>query len=245
MKKLSGLILLFLLLFFHSAKSTTWMTKENGNWADSSIWLSGVMPAYSTNDTILIRDTVYFDESIYLNAGAFMQIDSLGGALCGHHNIYVYSGARFHKNGALNVDSLYISGGTVDFIIGGPFLMWYAKVSNGGYFKITAYLSYCMCPWDTCFIPILPVDPIDTTIYNSYTVFPNPSNGNFELKYEQNQESAFNFYNIMGQLIFTKTLEGTSGLIHFNFDYMPNGAYIWETVSKNTVNQKGKHLIIN
>lgn len=244
MKNLSCYILLLLLLLFQSAKSTTWITKENGNWTDSSIWLSGVMPAYSTNDTILIRDTVYFDETIYLNAGAFMQIDSLGGALCGHHNIYVYAGARFHKHGALNVDSLYISGGIGDFIIGGPFLMWYAKVSNGGYFEITAYFSYCMCPWDTCFIPILPIDPIDTAINNSYTVFPNPSDGNFNLQYTQAKESTINFYNVIGQIIFSKTLEGTSGQQNFYNYSLSDGLYFWKVVSGEKVYQKGKHLIL-
>lgn len=231
-------------MFFHSAKSTSWVTKENGNWSDSSIWVSGIAPSYSTTDTIIIKDTVSFDADIYLNSGAFMQIDSMGGALCGHHNIYVYTGARFHKHGALNVDSLYISGGIGDFIIGGPFLMWYAKVSNGGYFEITAYLSYCICPWDTCFIPILPIDPIDTAINNSYSVFPNPSNGNFNLQYTQVNESVINIYNALGQLLFSKTLEGTTGQQNFYNYFLCDGLYFWEVVAGDKVYEKGKHLII-
>jgi len=244
--KSSGCILfLFLLLFFHPAKSTTWITIENGNWSDSSIWFSGIVPTYSISDTILIKDTITFDEDIYLNTGALMQIDSNGGAFCGHHNITVYSGAKLNKYGALNLDTLFIKGGIGDFILPGPFLMWLTKETDGGSFHIYSNAASCLCRWDTCFVPIpIVIPPEIPVIDNEYALFPNPSNGNFNLQYSQAQESTFYFYNVLGQIIFSTTLEGTSEIKNFININLNCGIYFWEVISGDTVYKKGKHLII-
>src|SRR4030095_12911648 len=99
----------------------------------------GIIPSYASSDTIIIRDTVLFNNNIFLMSGAFMQIDSMGGALCGHYNITVNSGARLNKFGALSLDTLYMPGGDVFCIIGGDLLMWYGLLTNGGTFQIHAH----------------------------------------------------------------------------------------------------------
>jgi len=246
MKSIICILFLFLLLFFHTAKSTTWIIIENGNWSDSSIWLSGIVPTYSNSDTIMIKDSITFDEDIYLNAGALLQIDSLGGALCGHHNVTVYSGAKLNKYGALSLDTLLIKGGIGDFILPGPFLMWLTKVTDGGSLHISSYAQSCLCKWDTCYIPIPFVNPPETPeIVNDYTLFPNPSNGNFNLQYSQANETTFYFYNVLGQILFSTTLEGASDLKNFIKNNLNNGMYYWEVISGDKVHKQGKHLIIN
>src|SRR3954466_2283757 len=86
-----------------NARALTWSTIGNGNWNDSSIWSGGVPPAYSFIDTIYIRHTVYFNNHIILNPGAYMQIDSLRGFLCGHYNMTTYSGTCLTKYGSLHI----------------------------------------------------------------------------------------------------------------------------------------------
>ena len=232
-------------MFLQTTQATTWITIGNGNWSDSSIWMSGIVPSYSNSDTIIIKDTVTFDEDIFLTSGALMQIDSLGGALCGHHNITVITGGRLNKYGALNLDTLFIKGGIAHFIIGGPFLMWLTQVTDGGSFQLSVLTQTCLCSWDTCFIPIRnTILPEDTVIKNEYNIFPNPSNGNFNLEYSQSYESTFYFYNVLGQIIFSTTLDGTSGSKNFMNDNLNVGMYYWEARSGNTIHQTGKHIII-
>jgi hypothetical protein len=234
------------MLFFHAARSTTWITVENGSWRDSSVWLSGIPPGFSLSDTIMIRDTLTFDEDIHLNVGAVMQIESMGGALCGHNNITVNSGAILNKYGTLNLDSLFIDGGMAEFVLPGPFLMWLTRVSNGGSLHISSLEESCLCAWNTCFIPIpIVIPPGNPVIPDIYTLFPNPSNGNFNLEFSQANERTFYFYNMLGQIVFSTALEGTSGVVNFNKNYLNNGLYYWEVKSGETIYGKGKHFVIN
>lgn len=244
MKTTGYLVFLFLILNFQTAKSTTWITIGNGSWSDGSIWFSGIVPSYSITDTILIKDTITFDENIYLNTGALMQIDSIGGALCGHHDITVYPEARLNKYGALSLDTLFIKGGIGDFILPGPFLMWLTRITDGGSFHLYSYTQNCLCSWDTCFIPIPVVIPSENpVIINSYTIFPNPSSGNFNLQYTQANESTLYFYNMLGQVIFVTDLQGISGNIYFNKSNLNNGLYYWEVRSGDKIYENGKYLI--
>ncbi len=235
------ILLFLLLLFYRSARSTTWITIDNGNWNDSSVWLSGIVPSYSNADTILIKDTVYFDGDINLNSGALLQIDS-GGGLCGHYNITVYSGAIINKYGALDLDTLFVVGGIGNFI-GPGFLMWYISGHGGGsmYFNAVGLMT----TWDTCFIPTpVVIPPENPVIKNEYSIYPNPSSGYFNLKYFQENESIFNFYNVLGQKLFSKKLFGTSDIVNFVENNLNNGMYYWEVVSDDKICQNGKQLII-
>jgi len=245
MKRIACHLFLSLLFFFHTAKSTTWISIQNGSWSDASIWSLGIAPSYSTSDTILIKDTIAFDDDIYLNAGALMQIDSNGGALCGHHDISVFSGAKLNKYGALNIDTLYIKGGIGKIITPEPFLIWLMIISDGGSLYMHSYMESCICTWDTCFIPIpMVVPPVNPGLEISYTLFPNPSNGNFNLQYSQEKASTFYFYDALGQLIFSRILEGTSGNKNFMQNHLSNGMYYWKVLSGDKVHQKGKQFII-
>jgi hypothetical protein len=244
MKNSSCILPVFLLLFCQVANSTTWITIGNGNWSDSSTWFSGTVPAYTTTDTIIIQDSISFDTDIHLNSGAFMQIDSLGGALCGHHNISVHAGAMLYKYGALSLDTLFINGGIADFILPGPFLMWLTQITNGGSFHFYANSQSCFCSWDACFTPIpIIIPPAVPVIVDEYTMFPNPSNENINLKYSQESESILYFYNVLGQEIFSTALTGTSGIKNYNNNWNP-GIYYWEVRSGDTMRRKGKQLIL-
>jgi len=86
-----------------------------------------------------------------------------------------------------------------------------------------------------------PVNPVKEI---TYTLFPNPSNGNFNLQYSQEKASTFYFYDALGQLIFSRILEGPSGNINFMKNNLSNGMYYWKVVSYDKVHQNGKLLII-
>ncbi len=175
-----------------------------------------------------------------------MLIDSMGGALCGHYNITVNSGARLNKYGALNLDTLYMPGGDVLCIVGGDLLMWYGIVSNGGTFQVfpTNGLT-CVCTWDSCFVPIIP-DTVTTKppVINHFILLPNPNEGNFDLQYSQITESTFYFYNVLGQIIFSSPLAGTSGLKNFYKENLRPGIYYWKVVAGNFVYANGKVVIV-
>ena len=67
---------IFTILAINSAFSSTWITISKGYWNNGSIWSTGMIPPYSSSDTIIIEHPVVFENNLYFNDGAFIQIDS-------------------------------------------------------------------------------------------------------------------------------------------------------------------------
>jgi hypothetical protein len=234
------LLLLFAFITVLTARPTTWTTIHNGNWTIDSIWNTGIAPSYSGSDTIIIKDTVYFDHDVHLYNGGLLQIDSNRGALCGHQLMTIHTGAKLNKYGALDLDTLYLDGGNGYFT--GEMLAFRIEMKNGAYAFFT---SFSMLGWDTCFIPFpYPEPQIDSVINYEYEIYPNPSDGNFKLEYSQPNQSMFYLFDEIGQIISSSTIAGTSGLKNFMFNNLNCGVYYWKIVSDDITLQTKKIIIV-
>lgn len=252
--KIGFYILLFsFLLPGLTARSVTWLTVANGNWNSRTTWSTGVIPPYSSSDTILIRDTVFFQDDIVLNYGALMRIDSAGGALCGHFNLTVGTDAWLNIYGVIDADTFFETGGHAECAYGGVFRIYYGLLT-GGIFEVFSNGSCSVRLWQNCFETSAtdtttqeeqpPNAAVVDTLSNSFSVFPNPGEGNFSLQYTQVTESTFYFYNAVGQMIFSSPLENLAGQKSFNTENLPRGMYYWKVAAGNKVYGKGKASVM-
>jgi|GEM_PF-1707330 len=237
------------LVISSTAFPRTFKTISNGYWNDSLIWFSNAVPSYSTSDTILIEDSIRFENTLFLNSGALLQIDS-GGGLCGHSTVYVYSGALLSNSGYFELDSFMISGGYFENINFGK--LRFSKLMrswNGGGFALLDSSHTCGCAWDTCFgafdqaIDTAVNAPIPVEVTCSAKVFPSVGEGDFTLEYEQFSDGRFVLYNSVGQLIHESGITGISGREIFHKETLANGIYLWEMTNQGTVCGKGKIIL--
>lgn len=234
----------FMILYF-SSKATTWRTISNGNWNDSFVWANNIVPQYTLSDTILIKDSIRFQDNIILNSGSYLEIDSSGG-LCGHYNITVPTGSKLISYGAFEVDTFYIPGGNVIMYVTN--FLGASRIEltvSGASMNVYSNQLFCICPWDTCYgVFTLPKLDSSITIKNSFQIYPIPSNGNFSIKYSQINETIFMFYDLLGQEINSTKLFGNSGIQTFSFPNLSDGIYYWKIFSGIDILDKGKIVII-
>jgi hypothetical protein len=176
-------ILLFCILLFSSKLyATQWYTQQNGFWNQGSTWLGGIAPDNFPNDTINIQHAVALTQNLYLGSDCFLKIES-NGSICGHNNMLVPSGATLLKYGLLELDTLYIPGGSVTCNPpGNVILTVYGLLSNGGSLSITC--NFQVGPWFECQLPefgFLSLNEIDKKDLG-FDLYPNPSNEFFILK---------------------------------------------------------------
>jgi hypothetical protein len=73
-------------------------------------------------------------------------------------------------------------------------------------------------------------------------VYPNPTNGNFTLSYvsNENTETTINLYNLVGQVVLSKSVSQVKGLNTVNFDIssFSQGIYMLELSLTNTKGEK-------
>jgi hypothetical protein len=73
-------------------------------------------------------------------------------------------------------------------------------------------------------------------------IYPNPTNGNFTLSYVSNEtsETTINLYNLVGQVVLTKSVSQVKGLNTVNFDIssFSQGIYMLELALTNTKGEK-------
>lgn len=227
------IVFIFTILFMNSAFSSTWITISKGYWNDGSIWSTGIIPSYSSSDTIIIKHPVVFENNLYLNDGAFIQIDSSGG-LCGHNDITVYSNATIIKYGILELDSLFIPGGQV--ICLGPgqvVLSLHARLTNGGSLSVNG-CSFSVGPWFNCVQPTfdfaLGIEEFKTFTFH---LFPNPIKSTLNISLSE-IKSAINLslYNIHNQVVYSEKIEGNK-LIQLDISNYSNGVYFLNISNNN------------
>jgi hypothetical protein len=87
--------------------------------------------------------------------------------------------------------------------------------------------------------------PENTTVStNGMIIYPNPTNGLFTLNYSSNisESNSINIYDLVGQVVLTKTVAQTSGtnIVTFDISGFSQGIYMLEL---NIVNEKGERKI--
>lgn len=250
LKKLKKILLVFVFIFLilQSVKSTTWETVSNGYWYNGSTWLGGIAPPYSSSDTFIIRHFIVIQEDIYLNTDAFVHIDSTGG-LCGHHTVTVNSQATMLKYGIFEFDTLLVPGGKVlCFGPGNGILTKYAKVSNGGSFTVYGGIV-TVGLWFNCQLPeysfAMGSSIEEKTSNESFILFPNPSNGNFQLSYQSLLgKSELQIKDIVGRTVYKQNIFGESNTENIDATDLINGVYYWSVISNDGISAKGKIVIM-
>lgn len=86
---------------------------------------------------------------------------------------------------------------------------------------------------------------IDEYEWGYFNLYPNPSNGNFNLQYETKttERVYLNIYDIVGKQIYVEVLSLGNNNKTINTN-LPNGIYEWTLISKNQLLKTGKIVIV-
>lgn len=223
--------------------SVTWTTASSGFWNDPSTWSANTIPPYSGSDTFYIKHPVAFENNLFFNGTAFIKIDSAGG-LCGHHNITVSTGVHFLKYGILELDTMNIPGGQVNFYAPGDVIFtMYGVLTNGGSLTSNG-CSFAVGPWFECLQPAFSFAiGINEYPKSDVSVFPNPATGNFTFSFSSPlQNAVLQINDLTGRIIFREFFSG--GELQVAVNTWPDGMYYWSVIAENEFPSKGKVLIL-
>lgn len=239
--------LLFISIFLSVLSyGATWTTVSNGFWNTASIWQGGIVPPYSNSDTFRIKHPVVFENSLVFNSGSLVKIDSTGG-LCGHHTISVFTNARIIKHGILEADSLLIPGGIVNCnATGAVVLTQTAILTVGGSLTISG-CSFSVGPWFNCVQPEyhFAIGIEEEMIENNIRIFPNPSNGIFEISEDNfRKETQLIIIDVLGRILYNRPLDTSSKNRSIDISFLDNGIYSWVLFSDDKKFGRGKIEII-
>jgi hypothetical protein len=199
------LITIFLVFFTQFAKAITWKTVAAGNWNVGGIWQGGIAPPLSNSDTFLIRHNLIISNNLYFNSNALLQIDSTGG-ICGHYTMTVNLDAKVVKYGTLDLDTINIPGGLVNFYSPGSVIITqYGVLSNGGQLN-TNGCSVIVGPWFNCqFRDDSGIEVFEKSTFNLY---PNPNNGTFTIETNPSVKLIAQIHDIDGKIILNQIING-------------------------------------
>ncbi len=202
-KKISGIAVLCFILHFFSASGTTWTTVNNGSWNNPSTWLGGIAPPYSCADSILIENAVLLDADLVLEAGGYMQVDSIAGGICGHYNMDVQFGAEVWNYGLVQLETLSLTGGVFHCMIPGHLVITTSAsvTGEGSMMEVQSYMI--VGQWFDCEVPLysfaLGVD--DESLSPDMRLFPNPFSNSTTLQTSIPLSNAtLTIYNSLGQI---------------------------------------------
>jgi len=245
--KLNCLLFGISLLVYFPVNSKTFQTVANGNWSDTLVWFANDVPPYSTSDTIFIKDSIRFDQDIFISGNSLLLVDS-GGGLCGHHTITAYPGTSFCNAGIVEVDSLIIFGGYFLNFGFGNLLFHFMQITNGGSAAFVDSSYGYGTLWEDCFVAephhYAAQPPDSTTVPECMArTYPTPGDGNLKLEYSLYNTGWFTLYNTAGQLIDKRELKQPSGLESIHGERFSNGLYLWEVRIGNQVCGRGKIIV--
>jgi len=248
--KSSIAIFIYLFLILTSAYPKTYTTVYYGYWEDSSTWLGGIAPdSVMTNDTIIIRHPVIFQHNLSLSQKSLLQVDSSGGAICGHRNITADQGSNLISYGLVEADSLFIPGGSVNLyrpaymIITDQFKLTVtgAAFNNNG-------CAVDVGPWFNCHLPEYEkMSGIGSDHQGAMkiNVFPDPSQGIFYFSGSGLQPgSIITIKDLTGKTILTRLIQDNdfdSEII--NISNARNGVYLFEYISPAGITSSGKIVV--
>ena len=242
MKKV--LIVLVLCLFLVKiTKAKKWETVSTGYWNSSIVWLGGIAPPYTSSDTFLIKHPILLNATLTLTAGAYLEIDSMGG-ICGHQQIAVNTNAKITKYGILELDILSIPGGIVNCLNPGlVILTQYGVISNGGNLYINCTLS--VGPWFDCHLPeyayAMGVSAISSLV--EFSFLPNPFSTQTTLQTDIPLKNAtLTIYNCFGQAVKEiKNISGQTAIL--SRDDLASGLYFVRLTEGNKIIAADKLVI--
>ncbi|MCW3071240.1 MAG: hypothetical protein JWO44_1130 [Bacteroidetes bacterium] len=244
MKRIKSLFGLFLfLLVANTGFSTSWTSVAAGFWNDPSTWSTNTIPPYSSSDTFYIKHPVAFQDNLFFNNAALLKIDSAGG-LCGHHNITAATGSTILKYGIIELDTMNIPGGHVNFYAPGQAIFTMnGTLSSGGSLSVSG-CSLAVGPWFECVQPTFSFT-IGITEYNKETVhvFPDPATDHFTFSFQTDLQNAWlQITDISGRAVYSSFFSGKEHTVPT--DDWKNGMYYWTVITKGQPPLQGKALII-
>ena len=123
------LLIAFLNLLFTTTNAKTWETISHGFYDNPTVWMGDEVPEITTNDTILIKHPLVLTHDLIFDNGTDITIESEGG-ICGHQKMSMLSDTKLVSYGILELDSLYINGGDMDFLDGHVILSTWAMLEG-------------------------------------------------------------------------------------------------------------------
>jgi len=244
MKFIKGLYLFLFLIFSQAGLSTTWTSVAAGFWNDPSTWSANTVPPYSSSDTFHIRHAVAFQDDLFFNNAALLKIDSTGG-LCGHHNITAAAGSNILKYGIIELDTMNIPGGHVNFYAPGQAIFtMYGTITSSGSLNVSG-CSLAVGPWFECVQPAFSFT-IGISEYNAGTVnvFPDPATDHFTFSFQSELHNArLQLTDISGRIVYSSVISGKEFMVPV--DALKNGIYYWTVIIKDQAALQGKALVIN
>jgi PKD repeat protein len=80
-------------------------------------------------------------------------------------------------------------------------------------------------------------------------IIPNPNNGNFVLSYHFNSQfstlnSQFHITDVMGRVVYDKTIPDTDGTMNINASELGSGIYYWEVITNSKIIGYGKIAVV-
>ncbi|CAN5553898.1 hypothetical protein BH10BAC1_BH10BAC1_21530 [soil metagenome] len=206
-------IILFL-FFVQISKATTWQTTSSGFWNNSSIWLTGVVPPLFSSDTFNITFPVALQNNLSLNTGGLMTIFSSGG-ICGHYKMTLSTGSELNKFGILELDSLYVPGGSANLQAPGQVILSYnGIITSGGSLSVSG-CPFAVGPWFNCQQPEYGFanDIDELTKILSIFVYPNPFINSAIISYDltENLSIEISLLNVLGKEISLLKSNQTAG----------------------------------
>jgi hypothetical protein len=218
-------------------KSNTWINTSLGYWDNPDIWQGGVVPPYSSSDTIIINHAVAFTQNIVFDNGGYMLIDSAGG-LCGHHNMTLKTGAKLLKYGILELDTLAIPGGNASCLGNGEVILTlYGIISNGGSFSVNGP-ALSVGPWFECMQPVFAFTlGLEEITKAQFKIFPNPANNEINIIFinETKSNTQFEIYDIIGNKVFEKKIDSKIKQATISISQLAPGVYWYKVKSGNEI----------
>lgn len=244
--KVRNVIFPFLICLFlaNSMSAKTWRTVTGGAWSSGVVWEGGVAPPYISADTFLIRTPITINSTLNLNTGAYLKIDSTGG-ICGHERLTVNTGALVVKYGVLDLDTLYISGGTVYCYPPEEVILSFYGILSGVGSSLHVTSGMQVGPWFDCRVPeytfLSKIENVSKEI--EFTAFPNPFSSSTTLKTGSYLRNAtLLVYNLYGELV--KEIQNISGeTIIFSRDNLPSGLYFLNIIEGSKIILSDKLII--
>lgn len=226
MVRINILLIFFIFLFVKPTSASTYSTITAGSWGAPSVWSGAIAPSFTTSDTIIINHPILFNEDLYFESGAFMQIESNGG-LCGHKNITVTSNALIIKYGILELDSMFLTGGVVECYAPGEVIATsQVSLSGAGSSFSLDGCALSVGPWFECrdfFDEAVGITELNT---ESFSVYPSPAKDFLNVNVSENTASYnLSIFNIQGRLIHHEIITGIKSK-EIDISDLPKGIYI-------------------
>ncbi len=220
--KCSFLFIAFTVWSF-SANATIWTTSNFGYWNNGANWYGGVVPPHSSSDTFYIAHPLVIENTITLQPGAFISIDTTGG-ICGHKRMVIHTNAVLHNRGILELDSLFVPGGIVqNFLTGNLILSYNAIIMYPG--QLTSNGGISVGPWFICHQPTYSflTASAESVEFNELKIYPNPASDKLHIVSDHIVERVV-IKTLNGMLISNGRI--TNGEVPI--EQLPDGLYLFE-----------------